>query len=81
MKRIKAVISGVVLAALIAVGGVSAQQANHTGSIVVKSDDEAGFANVARISMRHQFWGHHTYLLTLGLPRHIISAWQELQES
>jgi len=51
MKRMMTIIGGVVLATLIAIAGVSAQQANHTGSIVVKNDDEAGFAGVARISM------------------------------
>ena len=51
MKKIVTIIGGVVLATLIAIGGVSAQQAKHTGSIQVKSDDEAGFAGVARISM------------------------------
>ncbi len=51
MKKIMAVISSVVLAAMIAVAGVSAQQSKHTGSIVVKNDDEAGFASMAKISM------------------------------
>ncbi len=51
MKRMTAVISGVVLAALIAVGGASAQQTNHTGSIQTKNDDEAGFAGMAKISL------------------------------
>lgn len=51
MKRMTAVISGVVLAALIAVGGASAQQTNHTGSIQTKNDDGAGFAGMAKISL------------------------------
>jgi uncharacterized membrane protein YkoI len=51
MKRMTTIISGVVMAALVAVGGVSAQQAKHTGSIEVKNDDEAGFAEVANISL------------------------------
>lgn len=51
MKKIVTIIGGVVLATLIAIGGVSAQQAKHTGSIQVKSDDEAGFAGMATISL------------------------------
>lgn len=51
MKRFLTAISGLVLATMFAIAGVSAQQTNHTGSIVVKNDDEAGFANIARISM------------------------------
>ncbi len=52
MKRmITTVISGVVLVALIAIGGVSAQQAKNTGSIQVKSEDEAGFAGMAKVSL------------------------------
>ncbi|MBI3753498.1 MAG: PepSY domain-containing protein [Deltaproteobacteria bacterium] len=51
MKKIMTVISGVVLAALIAVAGASAQQSNHTGSIVVKNDDESGFTGMAKISL------------------------------
>ncbi|MBI5587355.1 MAG: PepSY domain-containing protein [Deltaproteobacteria bacterium] len=51
MKRIMTVIGGVVLTALIAVGGVSAQQAKHSGSIQVKNEDEAGLAGMAKISL------------------------------
>ncbi|GAB4414162.1 MAG: PepSY domain-containing protein [Thermodesulfovibrionales bacterium] len=51
MKRLMTIIGGVVLATLIAIAGVSAQQAKHTGSIQVKSDDEAGFAGMAAISL------------------------------
>ncbi len=51
MKKVMTVIGGVVLTALIAIGGVSAQQANHEGSIQVKSDDEAAFAGMAKISL------------------------------
>ncbi|MDI6728974.1 MAG: PepSY domain-containing protein [Thermodesulfovibrionales bacterium] len=51
MKKMMTIISGVVLTALIAIGGVSAQQAKHTGSIQVKSDDEAGFAGMATVSL------------------------------
>ncbi len=51
MKRMMTVTCSVVLTALIAIGGVSAQQAKHTGSIQVKSDDEAGFAGMAKISL------------------------------
>lgn len=51
MKKMMTIIGGVVLTALIAIGGVSAQQAKHTGSIQVKSDDEAGFAGMATVSL------------------------------
>ncbi len=51
MKRMMTVIGGVVLTALIAIGGVSAKQAKHAGSIQVKSDDEAAFAGMAKISL------------------------------
>lgn len=51
MKRPK-IITGILLAALIAFGGVTvyAQQAGQAGSIQVKGDDEAGFAKMAKIS-------------------------------
>jgi uncharacterized membrane protein YkoI len=44
-------ISGVFLTALIiiGIGAVSAQQTKHTGSIQIKSDDEAGFVGMAKI--------------------------------
>ena len=48
-KVIMTAIGGIVLTALIAIGGVSAQQAKHTGSILVKNDDEAGFAGMAKV--------------------------------
>jgi uncharacterized membrane protein YkoI len=51
MKRIMTVIGGVVLTALIAIGGAHARQTNHTGSIQVKNDEEAGFAEMAKISL------------------------------
>jgi uncharacterized membrane protein YkoI len=51
MKRIITVIGGVVLTALIAIGGAYARQTNHTGSIQVKKDDESGFAEMAKISL------------------------------
>jgi len=51
MKKMMTIIGGVVLTALIAIGGVSAQQAKHTGSIQIKNDDEAGFAGMAKISL------------------------------
>jgi uncharacterized membrane protein YkoI len=44
-------ISGFFLMALIIIGAVSAQQTKHTGSIQIKSDDEAGFAGMAKISL------------------------------
>lgn len=51
MKKIMTVIGSVVMATLIAIGGVamSAQKANPIGSIKIKSDDEAGFAGMAKI--------------------------------
>lgn len=51
MKKIMTVIGSVVLAACITIGGVamSAQKANPIGSIKIKSDDEAGFAGMAKI--------------------------------
>ena len=51
MKRMMTIIGGVVLMALLVIGGVFAQQAKYTGSIRVKSEDEAGFAGMARISL------------------------------
>jgi len=39
------------------------------------------WAQYSAVLKKRQFWGHHTNFLTLDLPRHIISAWQELQES
>ncbi len=52
MKKGRLVI-GVVLSALVVFGGIalSAQQANHTGSIQIKNEDEAGFAGMAKISL------------------------------
>lgn len=47
MKKIVTIIGGVVLTALIAIRGVSAQQAKHTGSIQIKSADEAGFTVIS----------------------------------
>jgi uncharacterized membrane protein YkoI len=44
-------ISGVFLTALIIIGAVSAQQTKHTGSIQIKSDDEAGFVGRAKIPL------------------------------
>jgi uncharacterized membrane protein YkoI len=44
-------ISGIFLMALIIIGAVSAQQTNHTGSIQIKSNDEAGFAGMAKIPL------------------------------
>lgn len=51
MKRLS-IVTVILLAALLAFGGmnVNAQQANQTGSIRIKSD-EAGFAEMAKISM------------------------------
>jgi uncharacterized membrane protein YkoI len=51
MKRMMTIIGGVVLMALLVIGGAFAQQAKYTGSIRVKSEDEAGFAGMARISL------------------------------
>jgi uncharacterized membrane protein YkoI len=47
------VISGMLMAGLIALGGtaMSAQQANPAGSIQVKNEEEAGFGDMAKISM------------------------------
>ncbi len=50
MKRMMTIIGGVVLTALIAIGGVSAQQAQYTGSIPIQNE-KAGFAGMARISL------------------------------
>ncbi len=50
MKEMTTVLAGVVLTALIAVGGVSAQQAKNADAIRVKSGDAAGSAEKARIS-------------------------------
>jgi hypothetical protein len=50
MKKMKTIISGVVLTALIAIGGVSAQQAQYTGSIPIQNE-KAGFAGMAKISL------------------------------
>jgi len=51
MKRaIITIIGGVALTALIAIGGVSARQANHAGSIPIQNENEAGFAGMAKIS-------------------------------
>ncbi len=50
-KVIMTAIGGIVLTALIAIGGVSAQQSKHTGSILVKNDDEAGFPGMAKIPL------------------------------
>jgi uncharacterized membrane protein YkoI len=43
---------GIVLVVILAIGGVamSAHQAKQTGSIQIKSDDEAGYAGEAKIS-------------------------------
>jgi len=51
MKRTMILMSGIVLTALIAIGGVPAQQAKLTGSIQVKSDDEAVLAGMAKIQL------------------------------
>ena len=51
MKRTMTIIGGVVLAALICIGGVFAQQAINTGSIQVKGDNEAAFAATATVSL------------------------------
>ena len=50
MKKMATVIAGVALTALIAIGGVSAQQTKNAGSIKVRSDDRAGSAKTARVS-------------------------------
>jgi uncharacterized membrane protein YkoI len=49
MRRIMIVISGIVLTAVVAIGGVSSQQAKLTGSITVKNDDEAALAGMSKI--------------------------------
>jgi uncharacterized membrane protein YkoI len=51
MKRL-GIVAGILLAALLAFGGITvgAQQANQNGSIRIKSD-EAGFADMAKISI------------------------------
>jgi uncharacterized membrane protein YkoI len=43
---------GIVLVVILVIGGVatSAHQAKQTGSIQIKSDDEAGYAGKAKIS-------------------------------
>lgn len=51
MKKMATVIGGVVLTALIAIGGVSAQQTKNAGSIRAGSDDRAGFAGTAKVSL------------------------------
>jgi uncharacterized membrane protein YkoI len=51
MKKTMTLIGGVVLATLVAIGGAFAQKANHTGSIHVKSDDEAVYGDMAKISL------------------------------
>ena len=51
MKGMMILISGIVLTVLIAIAGVSAQQAKLTGSIRVKSDDEAVLAGMAKIAL------------------------------
>ncbi len=51
MKRIMTICSGIVLTALTAMGGVSAEAAGLTGSIRVKSDSEAVLAGMAKISL------------------------------
>jgi hypothetical protein len=51
MKRIMTICSGIVLTALVAIGGVSAKEAGLTGSIRVKSDGEAALAGMAKISL------------------------------
>ena len=50
MKRMMTIIGGVVLMALLVIGGAFAQQAKYTGSIRVKGEDEAGFPGLAKIS-------------------------------
>jgi hypothetical protein len=51
MKRIMTICCGIVLTALVAVGGVSAKEAGLTGSIRVKSDSEAALVGMAKISL------------------------------
>jgi uncharacterized membrane protein YkoI len=51
MKKTMTLIGGVVLATLVAIGGAFAQNANYTGSIQIKSDDEAMYAEMAKISL------------------------------
>ena len=51
MKKAMTLIGGVVLATLVAIGGAFAQKANHTGSIQIKSDDEAVYGDMAKISL------------------------------
>jgi len=51
MKKTMTLIGCVVLATLLAIGGAFAQKANHTGSIQIKSDDEAALAEMAKISL------------------------------
>jgi hypothetical protein len=51
MKKIMAIFSGIILATLVVIGGVSAEEAEVTGSIQVKSNGEAGFAAMAKISL------------------------------
>jgi hypothetical protein len=51
MKKTMPLIGGVVLATLVATGGAFAQKANYTGSIPIKSDDEAVYADMAKISL------------------------------
>jgi len=51
MKKISTIIGSIVLIAFIAIGGVFAQQAKHTGSIHVNNDNEAEYASMATISL------------------------------
>jgi Peptidase propeptide and YPEB domain len=51
MKKAMTLIGGVVLAILFAIGGAFAQKANYTGSIQIKSDDEAVYGDMAKISL------------------------------
>jgi hypothetical protein len=51
MKRTMIILSGTVLTALVAIGGVSAKEAGLTGSIRVKSEGEAALAGMAKISL------------------------------
>jgi hypothetical protein len=51
MKKISTIIGSIVLTTFIAIGGVFAQQAKHTGSIQVNNDNEAEYASMATISL------------------------------
>ena len=50
MKKIMTIMGGIVLVSLFAIVGVYALQEKSAGSLSIKGDDEAGFAEMAKIS-------------------------------